>query len=369
MAPTMAPVAVQQSAAALSKLSVEESETREYIFRSKLPDIELSNHKTLPDYSLEKVDENLDRIALIDGPTGKEWTFGETRSLSKKVAAGLHKLGIEKGDVIALLLPNCAEFALCFLGSATRGSIVTTCNPFYTEREIAKQLNACKAKLIVTQASFVDKVRDLGLIIVTVDSPPEGALPISVLFDNEESEAPSVEIDSDEVVCLPFSSGTTGLPKGVMLTHKSLISSVAQQVDGENPNLHFSREDVIICLLPLFHIYSLHSVLLCALRVCCTIVIMPKYTIPQLLEMIQKYKVSLLPVVPPVVLGIAKSPIVENYDLSSVRKIMSGAAPLGKELEEKFQSKFPNAVLGQVLPASFVNATLSASVNFSCSFL
>ncbi|CAM6100665.1 unnamed protein product [Calypogeia fissa] len=368
MAPTMESVAVQQTPSldtSVGKLSVKESETREYIFRSKLPDIELSNHLNLADYSLEKAPENLDRIAIIDGPSGKQWTYRETAALAKKVAAGLNKQGIAKGEVIALLLPNCAEFVFCLLGSATRGSVVTTCNPFYTEREIAKQLNACNTKLIVTQASFVDKVRDLGTIIITVDTPPEGALPISVLFDNDENEAPHVEINSEETVCLPYSSGTTGLPKGVMLTHKSLISSVAQQVDGENPNLYFTADDVIICLLPMFHIYSLNSVLLCSLRVCCTIVVMPKYTIPQLLEMIQKYKVSLLPVVPPVVLGIAKSPIVENYDLNSVRYILSGAAPLGKELEDKFQAKLPNAILGQGYGMTEAGPVLSMCLSFA----
>ncbi|KAG6549383.1 hypothetical protein Mapa_009102 [Marchantia paleacea] len=362
MAPTMAPPAA--SPVVVSSVPTE-GETREYIYRSKLPDIEIHNNQNLARYSLEKVGDHLDRPALIDGTSGLEYTYRETELLTRKIAGGLNNLGIQKGDVLALLLPNCCEFVLVFLGSAIRGSIVTTANPFYTPGEIAKQLNACRTKLIVTQASYVDKVRDLGCIIVTVDSPPEGCLPMSVLMEADENDCPQVEVDPDDVVCLPYSSGTTGLPKGVMLTHKSLISSVAQQVDGENPNLNIVADDVMVCLLPMFHIYSLNSVLLCSLRVCCTLVIMHKYEISQLLELIQKYRVTVLPVVPPIVLGIAKSPIVGNYDVSSVKVVLSGAAPLGKDLEDAFIAKLPGAVIGQGYGMTEAGPVLSMCLAFA----
>lgn len=127
--------------------------------------------------------------------------------------------------------------------------------------------------------------------IIVVDKHVEGCLHVSVLLDADESECPDVEIHHDDVVCLPYSSGTTGLPKGVMLTHKSLVSSVSQQVDGETPNLNIHAEDTIMCVLPMFHIYSLNSILLCGLRVGAALVIMPKFDLPKLLELIQKYKV------------------------------------------------------------------------------
>lgn len=127
--------------------------------------------------------------------------------------------------------------------------------------------------------------------IIIVDKHVEGCLHVSVLLDADESECPDVEIHPDDVVCLPYSSGTTGLPKGVMLTHKSLVSSVSQQVDGETPNLNIHAEDTIMCVLPMFHIYSLNSILLCGLRVGAALVVMPKFDLPKLLELIQKYKV------------------------------------------------------------------------------
>lgn len=224
-------------------------------------------------------------------------------------------------------------------------------NPFFTSAEVIKQVKASNAKLIITQASYVDKIKEYAcennLKIMCIDSPPEGCLHFSELSQADEKDMPEVEINPDDAVALPYSSGTTGLPKGVMLTHKGLVTSVAQQVDGENPNLYMHSEDVMLCVLPLFHIYSLNSVLLCGLRAGTAILIMQKFDIVPFLELIPKYKVTIGPFVPPIVLAIAKSPVVDNYDLSSVRTVMSGAAPLGKDLEDAVRAKFPNAKLGQ----------------------
>lgn len=140
----------------------------------------------------------------------------------------------------------------------------------------------------------LDRTSDSVLQIITIDGPADGCLPISVLTEADEKDCPKVEIHADDVVCLPYSSGTTGLPKGVMLTHRSLISSVAQQVDGECPNLHLTQHDIVMCVLPMFHIYSLNSILLCSLRVGAALVIMPRFDFQKLLELTQNYKVCLI---------------------------------------------------------------------------
>eukprot|EP01018_Ginkgo_biloba_P006405 Gb_03647 [translate_table: standard] len=141
-----------------------------------------------------------------------------------------------------LLLPNCPEFAFVFLGASYRGAIATTANPFYTPAEIAKQITASNARLVVTKTSYVDKLCDVvareKLYVVTIDSPAEGCEHISLLTEADENGLGGVEIRPDDVVALPYSSGTTRLPKGVMLTHKCLVSSIAQQVDGQNPNIY-----------------------------------------------------------------------------------------------------------------------------------
>lgn len=146
--------------------------------------------------------------------------------------------------------------------------------------------------------------------------------------------------------------------KGVMLTHKGLVTSIAQQVDGENPNLYYHSEDVILCVLPLFHIYSLNSVLLCGLRAKASILLMPKFDIHAFLGLVHRHRVTIAPLVPPIVLAIAKSPDLDKYDLSSIRVLKSGGAPLGKELEDTVRAKFPQAKLGQVVYSSFITTSL-----------
>lgn len=290
--------------------------------------------------------------------------------MSRKVASGLDKLGIKQGEVIMLLLQNCPEFMFAFLGASHIGAIITTANPFYTPAEVAKQAKAANTKLIITQGLYVEKVKDFAkendIKVMCIDeSPVEGYLHFAELTQADENEIPAVKINPDDVVALPYSSGTTGLPKGVMLTHRGLVTSVAQQVDGENPNLYFHKEDVILCVLPLFHIYSLNSVFLCGLRVGAAILIMQKFEIVKLLELVEKFKVSIAPFVPPIVLAIAKSPEVNKYDLSSIRTVMSGAAPMGKELEDAVRAKLPNAKLGQGYGMTEAGPLLSMCLAFA----
>ncbi|KAG2720171.1 hypothetical protein I3760_02G024500 [Carya illinoinensis] len=342
----------------------------ELIFRSKLPDIYIPKHLPLHSYCFENISEVGSRPCLINGSTGEVFTYNDVDLTSRKVASGLNKLGIRQGDVVMLLLPNSPEFAFVFLGASHLGAITTAANPFFTAAEISKQAKSSNAKLIITQACYYDRVKDLahenGVKIMCIDSPPEkDCLHFSELTQADENSIPKVDISPDDVVALPYSSGTTGLPKGVMLTHKGLVTSVAQQVDGENPNLYFHSEDVILCVLPLFHIYSLNSVFLCGLRAGAAILIMPRFDIVSLLELIQKHKVSIMPVVPPIVLAIAKSPDLEKYNLSSIRMLKSGGAPLGKEIEETVKAKFPNAKFGQGYGMTEAGPVLSMCLAFA----
>ncbi|KAF8379021.1 hypothetical protein HHK36_028448 [Tetracentron sinense] len=348
-----------------------------HIFRSKLPDIHISNHLPLHTYCFENVSEFSERPCLITGSNGRIYSFAETHLICKKTAFGLSKLGIKKGDVIMLLLQNCPEFVFSFMGASMIGALTTTASPFYTQAEIFKQISSSGAKLLVTQSQYVDKLLDstdksfprLGsdFTVITVDDPPENCLHFSVISSADETEIPSAfeSIDPNDPVALPFSSGTTGLPKGVILTHKNFVSNIAQQVDGENPNLYLKSDDVVLCVLPLFHTYSLNSVLLCSIRAGAGVLLMQKFEIGALLELIQKYRISVAAVVPPLVLALAKNPMVENFDLSSIRFILSGAAPLGKELEMALQTRVPQAVLGQGYGMTEAGPVLSMCLGFA----
>ncbi|KZV57924.1 4-coumarate--CoA ligase 2-like [Dorcoceras hygrometricum] len=317
------------------------SKKEDIIFRSKLPDIYIPKHLPLHSYCFENISKHSKRPCLINGPTGEVYTYEEVELASRKVASGLSKLGVQQGDSIMLLLPNSPEYVLAFLGSSHIGAITTMANPYFTPAEVVKQAKASRAKIIVTQACHVAKVEgyalDNGVKVMCIDAPPaEWCLSFSELTSADEKDIPAVKIHPDDVVALPYSSGTTGLPKGVMLTHKGLVTSVAQQVDGENPNLYGSQ------------------------RRCDA-----KFEIVSVLELIQKYKVTIGPFVPPIVLAIAKSPVVDKYELSSVRMVLSGAAPLGKELEEAARVKFPNAIVGQGYGMTEAGPVLSMCLAFA----
>ncbi|TMW82205.1 hypothetical protein EJD97_006526, partial [Solanum chilense] len=356
---SVATVDAQKAEVLSSVISTNQNQSSEelHVFRSKLPDISISNNIPLHVYLFERLSEFEERTCIIAGNSGETFTFGETYLICQKIAAGLTKVGIGKGDIIMTFLQNCSEFVFTILASSMIGAVITTANPFYTKSEAFKQLKASNAKLIVTQSQYVDKFRDpaendpkIGedFSVVTIDDPPENCLHFSVLSEAKAEDMPKgVVIHPDDPVALPFSSGTTGLPKGVILTHKSLITGVAQLVDGDNPNFYLKHDDVVLCVLPLFHIFALNSVLLVSLRAGASVLLMQKFEISALLELIQKHRVSVAAVVPPLVLALAKNPMVDSFDLSSIRLVLSGAAPLGKELEEALHRRVPQAIFGQ----------------------
>lgn len=333
-----------------------ETPPTEFIFRSKLPDIYIPTHLPLHSYVFENLSHVKDRPCLINGDSGETFTYAKVELTARRVAAGLSKLGIRQGDVIMLVLRNCPEFAIAFLGASFAGAAVTTANPLFTPAELAKQATASNSKLIITQTAFVEKIRDFahthGVSLLCTDSTfpeKEGISHFSLLTQADEADVPTVKISPDAIVALPYSSGTSGVPKGVMLTHKNLVNTVAQLVDGENPNQYTSSDDVHICVLPMFHIYALNSILLCSIRAGAAILTMSKYDITSLLKMIETYRVTMASFVPPILLSIVKSDEVDRYDLSSIRVIVTGAAPVSVELEQALKAKLPHAVLGQVI--------------------
>ncbi|CAF2099578.1 hypothetical protein BRARA_E02090 [Brassica rapa] len=342
----------QQETLSLAK---NQEPSQDFIFRSKLPDISIPNHLPLTDYLFQKFsgDGGGDSTAtcLIDGGTGRIFTYADVQITLRSIAAGLYRLGIRHGDTVMLLLPNSPEFAHSFLAAAYLGAISTPANPLFTQPEIAKQAQASGAKMIITKPCYVDKLKNLeNVLIVCVpdDVPlPDGCVSFTELTQADETELPKPEISPEDTVLMPYSSGTTGLPKGVMITHKGVVTSTAQKVDGENPHLNFTGDDVIICFLPMFHTYAHNSLMLSAMRAGAAFLILPRFELNKVMEMIQKYKVTVVPMAPPVVLAFVKSPDTETYDLSSVRMMFSGSGALAKELEDAVRLKLPNAIFGQ----------------------
>jgi acyl-CoA synthetase (AMP-forming)/AMP-acid ligase II len=301
------------------------------IIKGPYQDVSIPETALTP-FVMHRARELGDKPALIDGPTGRKVSYSE---LANSIAIAAHNLaqrGFKKGDVFGILSPNCPEYAIAFHAVATLGGIVTPINPLYTKHEIAHQLKDSGARFLATVPGCAEKAVEAvqhGLIEeVFVFGTTPGATPFdSLLVDNGRAE--QVEIDPrKDLIALPYSSGTTGLPKGVMLTHHNLVANICQ-MEGL---CYFYETDTLICVLPLFHIYGLVVVLNMGLYSGSTIVLMPRFDLESFLQAVQDYEVTLAHLVPPIVLALSKHPIVDNYRLPNLKTIFSGAAPLGEDL-------------------------------------
>jgi acyl-CoA synthetase (AMP-forming)/AMP-acid ligase II len=301
------------------------------IFRGPYPDVTIPE-VSLTDFVFSSTQQIKDKPALIDGPSGRVLTYGQLEDAARRVAASLAQRGFKKGDVLGIFSVNCPEYGVLFHAVAMLGGINTTLNPLYTAEEAAAQLKNAGAKILVTAPPFIDKAREAAeaanIEELFVFGEAEGALPFASLLESD-GNPPKVDINPrEDLVALPYSSGTTGLPKGVMLTHYNLVANM-RQMDGLD---YFHQDDTLLCVLPLFHIYGLVVVLNMGLHMGATVVTMPRFDLEQFLGTIQKYRVTLSHIVPPIVLKLAKDPVVDNYDFSTLKTIFSGAAPLGAEL-------------------------------------
>jgi acyl-CoA synthetase (AMP-forming)/AMP-acid ligase II len=306
------------------------------IFRSLYPKIELPPMPLTP-FVLARARERGDKPALVDAVSGRAITYRQLDEAVRRVAAGLVARGFSKGDVFAIYSPNTPEYAIAFHAVSLVGGTLTTLNPLYTPEEAAHQLSDARAKYLLTVPALFDKAREAaahgGVEELFVFGECEGATAFDALYATDGagawSDAPPVEIDpAADVVVLPYSSGTTGLPKGVMLTHHNLIANTLQVQACEL----IKESDTLVCVLPLFHIYGMVVIMNVGLYEGARIVVMPRFDLETFLKVLQDYGVTLAHVVPPIMLALAHHPSVDNYDLSKLRTLFSGAAPLSEQL-------------------------------------
>jgi acyl-CoA synthetase (AMP-forming)/AMP-acid ligase II len=310
-----------------------------------------------------------DKVALIDGPSGRSYTYAEWAALVRRAAAGLARHGFSQGDVLAIYSPNLPEYAIAFHAVALAGGINTTINPLYTVDELTYQLRDSGARFLITVGPFLDKAlaaaRAAGIsrIFVFGEVGPaeaaDGVLPWAGLLA-EEGPVPEPTIDPrEDLVALPYSSGTTGLPKGVMLTHYNLVANLLQNAGSP---LAVGADDTIIAVLPFFHIYGLVVVMNLGLYHGATIVTLPRFDLEVFLETMARYGVTFANLVPPIVLALAKHPVVDRHDLSKLRMIFSGAAPLGGAIASACASRlgclvFQGYGLTETSPVTHVSPT------------
>ena len=303
-------------------------------FTSPFPDVDIPT-ASVYEYLFANLDDaDADRIALVDTKTGRQHTYREMIERIDIVAGALAGRGIGVGDVVGLLAPNSDAFAVAFHGILRAGATATTINVLFTAKDITKQLTDSKAKMLVTVTPFLPQAKeaaatvglaDADLIVLDGEGQEATGHPSAADLLAQASPPPEVSFDpATHLAVLPYSSGTTGNPKGVMLTHRNLVANVAQT----RPVQDVAPDDVVIAIMPFFHIYGMTVLLNAVLHARARLVMMPSFDLEQFLANLQDHKVTVAYIAPPVAVALAKHPLVNNYDLSSLRadSVRRGAA-------------------------------------------
>ena len=287
-----------------------------------------------------------DKPALLLRPTsggGAEITYRQLDETVDKAAAAFARAGLAKGDRVALMLGNSTHFVEAFYGALRAGLVVVPLNPGYTANEVSHILADSDASAVVVAESLhsrlggiAETLPSLDLVIVTgASSPPMGAQTWRQ-FLGSGGEPPTVAAGADDLALLPYTSGTTGAPKGAMLTHANLLANHHQM---EQTRLSVGERDVVLCVLPLFHIYALNVALAYSLSRGATVLLLERFDPLQTLEAISSQRASVVIGAPPIYIAWLNTPGVENYDLASVRYAVSGAAPLPRKVMTSFESE------------------------------
>ncbi|MFI9762664.1 4-coumarate--CoA ligase family protein [Streptomyces sp. NPDC051963] len=317
------------------------------MFRSEyadVPPVELPIHEVV----LGRAAEFGDLPALIDGTNGMTLTYAQVDQFHRRIAAALAESGVRKGDVLALHSPNTVAFPTAFYAATRAGATVTTVHPLSTAEEFGKQLRDSAARWIVTVSPLLETARraaelagGIQEIFVCDQAPGHRSL-----IDMLASTAPEPQIDIDpvtDVAVLPYSSGTTGVPKGVMLTHRQIATNLAQL----EPAISAGPGERVLAVLPFFHIYGLTALMNAPLRLGATVVVLPRFDLETFLAAIQNHRITALYVAPPIVLALAKHPLVAEYDLSSLKFLISAAAPLDARLAAACSQRLNLPPIGQ----------------------
>ena len=288
---------------------------------------------TITERLFQGLEHRPDDAVMVDGPTGRSLTAGAVMDGVRRLAGGLAAQGFGPGQVVAILAPNMPEYTIAFHGPLWAGGTVTTLNPSYTAAEVHHQLRDSGAGLLITTPPFLAAARqgavDTNVTEIVVMGEAEGVRSMADLMGAPLAEQVPVDVERDTAV-LPYSSGTTGLPKGVMLTHRNLVVNVDQKLalGGVGPG------QWVVGFLPFFHIYGQTVLMNLHLAAGAGVVTMPRFDLEMFLRLCAEYRTPTVFCAPPVVVALAKHPMVDQFDLSAVKRLFSGAAPLSGVLAE-----------------------------------
>ncbi|MFY9911694.1 MAG: AMP-binding protein [Candidatus Sulfotelmatobacter sp.] len=280
------------------------------------------------------------KIALVDTSCGRRLSFAEYGETVETLARGLVGAGIKPGEVVAIFLANSWEFCTAYHAVTLAGAVPTLLNPTYREREVRHQLGNSGAVLLITDGVNIHGINLGGLPnlrrVYCTREQKSGSEAFSDLLKPVSASLPAPEQGSDvTLAALPYSSGTTGMPKGVMLSHSNLVANVYQLL-GPNA-VSLSAADNILCFLPLYHIYGLNVMLNPALLVGATLVLMPRFNVAELASLLVAESISMMPLVPPAMNALCQAAEAGQFPKDhKVRWVKSGAAPLAPELPRRF---------------------------------
>ena len=299
------------------------------IFDSRYPPVAIRDI-TITERVFEGLFLDLDAPVIVEGPTGRKVTAGELLDRIKRFAGGLIKHGYG-GKTVAIMSTNHPDYPVVFHGTAWSGGTISTANPTYTASELNYQLKDSGAELLVTLPDFLDTAKEAAKgtnvkEIITFGSA-EGTTDIDDFLGDPLAEQIPVDLD-EHVVVLPYSSGTTGLPKGVMLTHRNIATNVDQSIGG----IDIQQGEWTVAFLPFFHIYGQTLLMNVYLAQGAGIITMPRFELESFLKLVQEYKTPRIWAVPPVAIALSKHPLVDEYDLSAVEYVFSAAAPADEAL-------------------------------------
>ncbi|CAH0400232.1 unnamed protein product [Chilo suppressalis] len=319
------------------------------VLNSPWGEIQVTN-ESLTDHVFADVELWADKPSLTCGISGRSYDYGMMRMMIDRCASGLiAALSLQPGDRIGLILPNLPEFAVLIHGAMRAGLVVTFANPLYTADEMKRQFSDCHVKAIATIEMFMPVAQEVSKALKDYkgtiwvggdDDKTKGIFGLrSLVMADHKADLPTV--NADDVCLIPYSSGTTGMPKGVMLTHKNLVSNLKQvmcpkimKYGGEK-----GQCEVVLTVPPFFHIYGFNGILNYNLRLGYHIVSMPKFTPEDYIKCLVQYKPSTLFVVPSLLAFLGTHPMVTKEHLQSVETIMVGAAPTTDSILEKFLLK------------------------------
>src|SRR5579862_6028180 len=296
----------------------------------------------LHDVVLDSCRRNAGKTALVDTSCGRRFTYAEYGEMVETVARQFIANGIKPGDVIAIFLMNSWEFCVTYHAATLAGAIPTLLNPTYREREVCYQLGNSGAVLLVTDGAIIEGINLAGLPnlrrVYTTRQPAAGAESFASLFHTATKQYPKPDRTSElTLAALPYSSGTTGLPKGVMLSHFNLVANVYQFIGPKGTQI--CHDSVVLCFLPLYHIYGLNVVLNPVLTLGATIILMPRFNAADFCSLIVKEGVTMAPTVPPALNALCQAAEAGQFPKDHhMHWVKSGAAPLAPDLARRFTS-------------------------------